>query len=80
MIGIDDGTSISDFKNLLLDNVDIAEFFVVGRILEQLFRPLAEWAPNPMFLATSCQPTDSFLTSVELFESANTAECKSRII
>ena len=77
MIGIDDGTSISDFKNLLLD---IAEFFVVGRILEQLFRPLAAWAPNPMFLATSCQPTDSFLTSVELFESAITAECTSRII
>ena len=38
MIGIDDGTSISDFKNLILD---MAEFFVVGRILEQLFRPLA---------------------------------------
>ena len=33
MIGIDDGSSISDSKNLLLD---IAEFFVVGRCLEQL--------------------------------------------
>ena len=33
MIGFDDGTSISDSKNLLLD---IAEFFVVGRCLEQL--------------------------------------------
>ena len=33
MIGADDGTSIGDSKNLLLDK---AEFFVVGRILEQL--------------------------------------------
>ena len=75
MIEADDVTSISDSKNLLLDQ---AEIFVVGRILEQL---LDRWQHgHPMFLATSCQPTDSFLTSVELFESANTAECKSRII
>jgi hypothetical protein len=33
MIGADDGTSIGDSKNLLLDKAD---FFVVGRILEQL--------------------------------------------
>ncbi len=33
MIGADDGTSVGDSKNLLLDK---AEFFVVRRILEQL--------------------------------------------
>ena len=33
MIDADDGTSIGDSKSLLLDK---AEFFVVGRILEQL--------------------------------------------
>ncbi len=33
MIGADDGTSIGDSKNLLLDK---AEFLVVGSILEQL--------------------------------------------